>query len=287
MTVGAIDPNALRPGALTPDGSGAPQAGGGRLRWVFTDAVTVTWRNLLAYTRIPDAVFFSSVQPIMFVLLFRYVFGGAITVPGTTYVNFLIAGVYVQTVMFGCVSTSVGLADDLQKGLIERFRALPMARSAVLAGRTTADAARNVLVLIIITGVGYLVGFRVQTNFGLFLCGFLLVLFFAYALSWAFAIIGLTASNSETAQLAAFPLLFPLTFASSAFVPTTTMPGWLQAFTVNQPVSQVIDACRQLMLGDSPTHVWSPDSIWISLVWAVGILIVFAPLAVWRYRRAG
>ena len=287
MTVGTIDPNALRPGALTPDGSGAPRAAGGRLRWVFTDAVTVTWRNLVAYTRIPDAVFFSSVQPIMFVLLFRYVFGGAITVPGTTYVNFLIAGVYVQTVMFGCVSTSVGLADDLQKGLIERFRALPMARSAVLAGRTTADAARNVLVLIIITGVGYLVGFRVQTNFGLFLCGFLLVLFFAYALSWAFAIIGLTASNSEAAQLAAFPLLFPLTFASSAFVPTTTMPGWLQAFTVNQPVSQVIDACRQLMLGNSPTHVWSPDSIWISLVWAVGILIVFAPLAVWRYRRAG
>jgi len=220
------------------------------------------------------------------VLLFRYVFGGAIHIPGTTYVNYLIAGVYVQTVMFGCVSTSVGLADDLHKGLIERFRALPMARSAVLAGRTTADAARNVLVMVIITVVGYLVGFRVQTNFGLFLCGVLLVLFFAYALSWAFAIIGLSASNSETAQLAAFPLLFPLTFASSAFVPTSSMPGWLQAFTVNQPVSQVIDAARQLMLGNTTSGLWSTSNIWKALIWTVGILVVFAPLAVWRYRRA-
>jgi ABC-2 type transport system permease protein/oleandomycin transport system permease protein len=285
VTVGTIDPNAVGPGALTPDGSGAPQAAGGRLRWVFTDAVTVTWRNLVAYTRIPDAIFFSSIQPIMFVLLFRYVFGGAIHIPGTTYVNFLIAGVYVQTVMFGCVSTSVGLADDLHKGLIERFRALPMARSAVLAGRTTADALRNVLVLVIITVVGYLVGFRVQTNFGLFLCGLLLVLFFAYAVGWGFAIVGLTASTSESAQLAAFPLLFPLTFASSAFVTTASMPGWLQAFAKNQPVSQLVDACRQLMLGDSPTHVWTPNSIWISAVWAVGILAVFVPLAVRRYRK--
>ncbi|HVX20160.1 MAG TPA: ABC transporter permease [Acidimicrobiales bacterium] len=283
MTAGTFDVGA--PGALTPSTGGAEMAPGSRLRWAFTDAVTVTWRNLVAYTRIPDAIFFSSIQPIMFVLLFRYVFGGAIQIPGTTYVNYLIAGVYVQTVMFGCVSTSVGLADDLHKGLIERFRALPMARSAVLAGRTTADALRNVVVLVIITAVGYLVGFRVQTNVGLFLCGLLLVLFFAYALGWGFAIIGLSASTSESAQLAAFPLLFPLTFASSAFVPTASMPGWLQAFAVNQPVSQLVNACRQLMLGTSPTHVWSPDAIWISVVWAVGILLVFAPLAVWRYRR--
>jgi len=284
MTAGTFDAR-ITPGALTPDDGGAQTAAGGKLRWMVTDAVTVTWRNLVAYTRIPDAIFFSSIQPIMFVLLFRYVFGGAITVPGTTYVNYLIAGVYVQTVMFGCVSTSIGLADDLHKGLIERFRALPMARSAVLAGRTTADALRNVVVLIIITAVGYLVGFRVQTNFGLFLCGLLLVLFFAYALGWGFAIIGLSASTAESAQLAAFPILFPLTFASSAFVPTSSMPGWLQAFADNQPVSQLVDACRQLMLGTSPTNVWSPDSVWISLVWAVGILAVFAPLAVWRYRK--
>jgi ABC-2 type transport system permease protein/oleandomycin transport system permease protein len=127
----------------------------------------------------------------------------------------------------------------------------------------------------------------VETNFGLFLCGLLLVLFFAYALSWAFAIIGLSASNSETAQLAAFPLLFPLTFASSAFVPTSSMPGWLQAFTVNQPVSQVIDASRQLMLGNTSSGLWSTSNVWQALAWTVGILVVFAPLAVWRYRRAG
>jgi ABC transporter DrrB family efflux protein len=287
MTVGTFGAGTIEPSALTPDASGAGGPTGNRLRWAVTDAVTITWRNLISYTRIPDAIFFSSVQPIMFVLLFRFVFGGAIHVPGTTYVNYLIAGVYVQTVMFGSVSTSVGLAEDLHKGLIERFRALPMARSAVLAGRTTADAARNVLVLIIITAVGYLVGFRVQTNFGLFLCGLLIILFFAYAVSWAFAIVGLSASNSETAQLAAFPILFPLTFASSAFVPVTSMPGWLQAFAKNQPVSQVIDASRQLMLGHTPSGLWSTSNIWIALAWSVGILVVFAPIAVWRYRRAG
>jgi ABC transporter DrrB family efflux protein len=273
--------------ALTPESAGADQAHRSRPYWVVADALTMTWRNLISYTRIPDAIFFSSVQPIMFVLLFRYVFGGAIHVPGTSYVNYLIAGVYVQTVMFGSVSTSVGLAEDLQKGLVERFRALPMARSAVLAGRTSADAVRNVLVLILITGVGYAVGFRVQTNAGEFIAGLLLVLLFAYALSWTFAIIGLSASNSETAQLAAFPILFPLSFASSAFVPVNTMPSWLQTFAANQPVSQVVDATRQLMLGPTSSGLWSTHNIWSALAWSIGILVVFVPLAVWRYRRAG
>jgi ABC-2 type transport system permease protein len=282
MTTATLDPS-----TLAPDPAPAGTGSGGRLRWAVADARTVTWRNLVRYTRIPDAIFFSSVQPIMFVLLFRYVFGGAIQIPGTTYVNYLIAGVYVQTVMFGAVSTSVGLADDLHLGLIERFRALPMARSAVLAGRTTADAVRNVGVLLLITAVGYAVGFRVQTNFFEFVAGLLLVLFFAYALSWGFAIIGLSASNSETAQLAAFPVLFPLTFASSAFVSVQSMPGWLQAFAKNQPVSQVIDASRQLMLGDNPEHLWSTSNIWQALAWSVGLLVVLAPLAVWRYRRSG
>ena len=271
---------------LSPDASLEGIGTRHRLRWAFTDAITMTWRNLINYTRIPDAIFFSSVQPIMFVLLFRYVFGGAIQVPGTSYVNYLIAGVFVQTVMFGSVSTSVGLAEDLHKGLIERFRALPMARSAVLAGRTSADAVRNVGVLLLITVVGYAVGFRVQTSFIEFVAGLLLVLFFAYGLSWAFAIVGLSASNSETAQLAAFPILFPLTFASSAFVPVTTMPGWLQAFAKNQPVSQVVDASRQLMLGDTTSGLWSMHNVWLALAWSAGILIVFAPLAVLRYRRA-
>jgi ABC transporter DrrB family efflux protein len=272
---------------LAPDPAPAGIQPGGRLRWAVADGITVTWRNLKRLTRIPDAIFFSSVQPVMFVLLFRFVFGGAIHVPGTTYVNYLIAGVYVQTVMFGAVSTSVGLAQDFQEGLIERFRALPMARSAVLAGRTTADAVRNVGVLLLITVVGYAVGFRVQTNFFEFIAGLLLVLFFAFALCWGFAIIGMKASNSETAQLAAFPILFPLVFASSAFVPVATMPGWLQAFVEHQPVSQVIDATRQLMLGNSPAHLWSMSNVWIALAWSMGLLAVLAPLAVWTYRRSG
>jgi ABC-2 type transport system permease protein/oleandomycin transport system permease protein len=273
---------------LAPETAGRgldPAATGSRLRWAVADAVTMTWRNLINYTRVPDAIFFSSVQPVMFVLLFRYVFGGAIHVQGNTYVNFLIAGVYVQTVMFGSVATSVGLAEDLHKGLIERFRALPMARSAVLAGRTTADTLRNVGVLVIITGVGYLVGFRVQTNVGEFVLGVLLVLFFANALSWGFAIIGLSASNSETAQLAAFPVLFPLTFASSAFVPVASMPGWLQAFAVHQPVTQVVNATRELMLGGH-SALWSMSNVWQALAWSTGFLVVLAPLAVLRYRRA-
>lgn len=277
----------IQPTTLSPDPTPAGVLLGSRLRWAVTDGITVTWRNLKRLTRIPDAIFFSSVQPVMFVLLFRFVFGGAIHVPGTTYVNYLIAGVYVQTVMFGAVSTSVGLAQDFQEGLIERFRALPMARSAVLAGRTTADAVRNVGVLLLITVVGYLVGFRVQTNFFEFVAGLLLVLFFSYALCWGFAIIGMKASNAETAQLAAFPILFPLVFASSAFVPVTTMPGWLQSFATNQPVSQVIDATRQLMLGDTSSGLWSTSNIWIALAWSAGLLIVLAPLAVRTYRRSG
>lgn len=279
MTSVTVDPR-----SIAPDSTPAGSVSGGRFRWGFADARTVTWRNLIRYTRIPDSIFFSSIQPVMFVLLFRYVFGGAIHIPHTSYVNYLIAGVYVQTVMFGSVSTAVGLAEDLHQGLIERFRALPMARSAVLAGRTTADVVRNIGVLLLITGVGYLVGFRVQTNPFEFLAGLLLVLFFAYALSWGFAIIGLTASNSETAQLAAFPLLFPFTFASSAFVPVTSMPGWLQAFAIHQPVSQVIDASRELMLGGYST-LWSDSNIWQALAWSVGLLAVLAPLAVRRYRK--
>src|SRR6202790_614217 len=190
-----------------------------RLRWAVSDTLTITQRNLLALLRIPEQLFFSTVQPIMFVLLFTYVFGGAIKVPGGNYVNYLMPGVFVQTVAFGAVSTSIGLAEDLQKGLIERFRALPMSRSAVLAGRTTADLFRNVFVIALMTGVGYLVGYRIGTNFFEFLGGAGLLLLLSYALSWGFAFIGLAAPNSETAQLMSFPILFPLTFASSAFVP--------------------------------------------------------------------
>ena len=216
----------------------------------------------------------------MFVLLFRYVFGGAIRVPGVSYVNYLIPGIFVQTVAFGAVSTSIGLAEDLQKGLIERFRALPMARSAVLAGRTFADLCRNVVVVIIITGVGYATGFRIGTHVGAFLAGILLLLAFAYALSWGFAVIGLIAPNSETAQVMSFPVLFPLTFASSAFVPVRSMPHWLQGFANHQPVSVIVNTCRALMIG-GPTS----SLVLQSLLWCAGIVVVLVPLAVHYYRR--
>jgi ABC-2 type transport system permease protein/oleandomycin transport system permease protein len=252
-----------------------------RPRWwnAVLDGAAVTERNLIGYTRIPEALFFSTVQPIMFVLLFRYVFGGAIKVPGLNYVDFLMPGIFVQTVLFGAVQTSIGLAEDLQKGLVERFRSLPMARSAVLAGRTTADMVRNVLVVIIITAMGFAVGFRIHTNVASFIGGLGLVLLFVYSLSWGFAIIGLAAPNSETAQVMSFPLLFPLVFASSAFVPVATMPGWLQPFARHQPVSVLIDAARAAMVGGPTTKY-----VLQSLAWSVGLLIVLVPLAVRRYR---
>jgi ABC-2 type transport system permease protein/oleandomycin transport system permease protein len=253
-----------------------------RLRWAVSDAAALTGRNLLAYVRLPQLVVFSTIQPIMFVLIFRYVFGGAIQVPGETFVDYLMPGIFVQTVAFGAVGTGVGLAEDMGKGIIERFRSLPMARSSVLAGRTLADLVRNVFVVFLMVVVGLLVGFRVGTNALAFLAGVLLILAFGYSLSWIFALVGLGASNAETAQAMAFPTLFPLVFASSAFVPVDTMPGWLQAFAANQPVSVTVDATRALMLGGRPTTA----VVLKSLAWTVAILVVFAPLAVRRYRRA-
>ncbi len=250
-----------------------------QLRFVVSDTLTLTKRNILNHIRIPESFFFATVQPIMFVLLFRYVFGGAIKTPEANYVNYLMPGIFVQTVVFGSVSTGVGLAEDLQKGLIERFRALPMSRSAVLAGRTTADLCRNVFVVIVMTAVGFAVGFRPTTGVFLYVAGCLLILAFAYSLSWAMALIGLSAPNSETAQVMSFPLLFPLTFASSAFVPVSSMPSWLQGFATYQPVSVTVTACRALMIG-GPTAGWVVQSV----LWAIAITAVMVPLAVRRYR---
>jgi ABC transporter DrrB family efflux protein len=264
------------------------------IKWVVLDTLTVTKRNLIAFTRVPEALFFSSIQPIMFVLLFRYVFGGAIRTPGFPYVDYMMPGIFVQTVSFGAMNTAIGIAEDLQKGLIERFRALPMARSAVLAGRTTSDLLRNIGVVVLLTLIGYAVGFRIGTNIPEYICGALLILGFAYALSWGAAVIGLSATNSETAQLMGFPILLPLTFASSAFVPVSTMPGWLQAFAQHQPVTIVINAARALMNGHPATsaataQLFSTTStgtaVWQALAWIGGILIVLVPLAVRRYRK--
>jgi len=269
---------------VAPTIAGAPHSDsiGSRVRWAISDTLTVTKRNILSYTRIPEALFFSTVQPIMFVLLFRYVFGGAINAPGTTYVNYLMPGIFVQTVIFGAMSTAAGLSEDLHKGLIERFRALPMSRAAVLAGRTTSDVVRNVFVVILITAVGYAVGFRIGTNVAYFLCGVLLILFFAYSLSWGFAYIGLSAPNAETAQVMVFPLIFPLLFASSAFVPIRYMPGWLQAFAYHQPVTQVVNAARSLMVGGV---LHDTGAVEAALLWCAGLLVVLAPAAVRKYRK--
>jgi ABC-2 type transport system permease protein len=255
---------------------------GSRLGWAVADIVTMAKRNILAVLRTPEALFFTTLQPIMFVLLFTYVFGGAIHVPGGHYIDFLMPGVFVQTVIFGAMSSAAGLAEDLHKGIIERFRALPMSRSAVLAGRTTSDLVRNFFVMILISIVGFAVGFRIGTNFGLFCCGVLVILFFAYALSWGFAYIGLSAPNAETAQVMVFPLIFPLLFASSAFVPVATMPGWLQVFAEHQPVTQVVNASRSLMVGGA---LQDSGAVWSALLWTVGLLVVLAPVAVRKYRK--
>lgn len=260
---------------------------GNRASMALLDALTITWRNIIAITRIPEALFFSTLQPVMFVLLFRYVFGGAIPIPGLSYVNYMMAGIFVQTMAFGSMGTAIGLSEDLSKGLIERFRSLPMARSAVLAGRTTADLVRNVFVLVLMTGVGYAVGFRIGNGIARFLGACLILLLFSYALAWVFALVGLAAPNPETAQVMAFPILFPLTFASGAFVPVSRMPGWLQAFAHNQPVNAVIDAARALMLR-LPSSLQAESTATLvlkALAWIGGILVVFVFLSVRKYRK--
>ncbi|MBN2622006.1 MAG: ABC transporter permease [Acidimicrobiales bacterium] len=246
------------------------------------DALAITWRNLLAYVRLPELLVFSTIQPIMFVLLFRYVFGNSIALsdPTIDYVDYLMPGIIVQTAVFGAAGTGIGLAEDMAKGLIERFRSLPMARSAVLAGRTIADSVRNVFVMLLITVVGFAVGFRIHGGVPAYALALLLVLLFAFALSWVVATIGLGAPNGEAAQAAIFPMLFPLTFASSAFVDTSYMPGWLQAFANNQPVTVTVDVARDLVLGH-PVG-WG---IVASVAWSLGIVALFGPLAVRRYRR--
>jgi len=248
---------------------------------VVSDALAVARRNLIGLMRVPTTVMFSTIQPVIFVLMFRYVFGGAIRVPGVRYVDFLMAGIFVQTVTFGAMNTGVGLAMDLQTGLIERFRSLPMARSAVLAGRTLADAVRNLFVIALMVIVGFIVGFRVHTGVVPFAGAIVLLLLFGIAMSWIMAFIGLSTGNAEASQAASFPLMAVLVFASSAFVSTASMPGPLRAYANHQPVTATVDAVRSLVLGGPTTgHVLT------ALAWMVGITVVFATLSVGRYRRA-
>ena len=255
--------------------------GRSRAAWAISDSLHVAKRNLIAMARTPQVLVLSTIQPIVFVLLFRYVFGGSIHVPGVRYVDFLMAGIFVQVVTFGAMNTGVGLAEDLQKGLIERFRSLAMARSAVLAGRAIADTVRNLFVIVLMIIMGFIVGFHLHTN-GVELLGAVVVLImFGLAMSWVMALVGLMTRNAEAAQAAAFPLMALLVFASDAFVSTKSMPGPLRAYANHQPVSATVDAVRALVLG-GPTL----SKVALAVAWAAGIVAVFAPIAVRRYRQA-
>jgi ABC-2 type transport system permease protein/oleandomycin transport system permease protein len=249
----------------------------------LSDTGAVAVRNLINLRRVPRLFVFTLIQPVIFVILFRYVFAGAIQVSIATpypYVDYLMPGIFIQTVVFGSITTGIGIATDVQSGLLERFRALPMSRTAFLAGRTFSDLVRNILVVALITGVGFAVGFRIHTNAVLFAVGLLLVVAFSYVLSWLFALVGLLLRDPESAQAASFPVMAPLVFASSAFVPVATMPSWLQGFAKYQPVSVTASAVRALSIG-GPTSTYVIQS----LAWIAGILVVGIPLAVWRYRR--
>jgi ABC transporter DrrB family efflux protein len=266
--------------SVVTDSGGVQPRRGGKLYWALVDGWVLAKRNLVQIPRIPELLVFATIQPVMFVLLFRYVFGGAIDVGGESYVNYLMAGIFVQTVAFGSVSTGIGLSEDLQKGLVDRFRSLPMARSAVLTGRTIADLVRNFFVVLVMLLVGIIVGFRPDAGVAGWAGAIGLLLLLSFSFSWIGATIALLMRSTEAVQSAGFIWLFPLTFASSAFVPTEDMPGWLQAFANHQPMTQVIDAVRAFLLGQPVgSHGWQ------ALAWCVGILVIFIPFSVSLYRR--
>jgi ABC transporter DrrB family efflux protein len=251
------------------------------MRRLVTDTMIIAERNLIRLPRRPELLLAFTVQPVMFTLLFRYVFGGAINTGAIPYFEYLIPGIVVQTIAFGGFVTALGLNDDVHKGLIDRFRSLPMARPAVLAGRTLADVATNALTIVVLVVTGVIVGFSFETGVLSVIAGFGLLLLIGYAFSWVFAFAGLVASTPESAQSVGFIVIFPLTFISSAFVPPATMPEPLRWFAGVNPFTIMVDAMRALWTG-APAH----SDVLGAVAWVIGILVVFAPLAVARYRRA-
>jgi ABC-2 type transport system permease protein/oleandomycin transport system permease protein len=253
------------------------------VRRLVTDTLVIAERNLVRLPRAPDLLLAFTVQPVMFVLLFRYVFGGAIrTPPGITYANFLIPGIIVQNIAFGGFVTALGLNEDVHKGLIDRFRSLPMARPAVLAGRTFSDIVTNLLSMTVLTVTGLIIGFSFSHTTALdVIAGVGILVLFGYAFSWVFALVGLLVSSPESANSFGFIAIFPLTFISSAFVPPQLMPAALRAFANVNPFTIVVDAMRHLWIGQA-----AGNYVWGAVVWSVVIIAVFAPLAVRRYRRA-
>ena len=271
MTAIAIHPPQDAPGLFT------------RARWAVSDTLTISRRNLLVWARVPAYIMFTIIQPVMFVLLFRYVFGGAIAVNTKGgYVNFLLPGILAQTAAFACFGTAISLAQELKKGVIDRFRSMPMARSAVLGGRLVADTARMTVTILIVVGVGYLVDFRFQNGAVPAVAMIVLATVFGLAICCISAFTGLAIGDEESVQAFGLIWLFPITFLSSAFVPIASMPGWLQAFANNQPVTWVINTMRALALG-GPIEA----NLLKSIASLAAIFIVFAPLAVRAYKRAG
>jgi ABC-2 type transport system permease protein/oleandomycin transport system permease protein len=247
---------------------------------VVSDTLILAERNLVRLPRAPDLLLAFTVQPVMFVLLFVYVFGGAINTPGYSYEDFLLPGIIVQNVAFGGFVTALGLNEDLNKGLIDRFRSLPMSRAAVLAGRTLADVVTNALSILVLLVTGLIIGFSFDANLLEIVAGFALLLLFGYAFSWVFALLGLLVSSPEAANSVGFIAVFPLTFISSAFVPVESMPSVLRWFAEINPFTVTVDAMRALWVG-APAG----DAVWGAVVWSLVITAIFAPLAVQRYRR--
>jgi ABC-2 type transport system permease protein len=255
------------------------------------DGAVVAKRNLIKVKRVPDLLVFSTLSPIMFVLLFAFVFGSAIPIPGINYREFLMAGIFAQTVVFGATITGASLAEDLQKGIIDRFRSLPMSRSAVLVGRTAADVANNVIVLVVMSLTGLAVGWRIHTSVPEALAAYLLLLLFAYAMSWVMALVGLTVRTPEVVNNASFIVIFPLTFIANTFVPTNNFPPVLKAIADWNPISALVEAARVLfgnVAPNAPTPTAWPlqHPVPYVLIWVAGILAVFVPLAVAQFKRA-
>ena len=249
-------------------------------RLALRDIWGITRRNLRRIIRTPQLVFISIVQPALILILFRYVLSGAIHIPGINYVDYMVPAIFLEAVLLGGMTTALALAQDLQAGMIDRFRSLPMARSAVLAGRTIADICRNSLALGFVILLGLLVGFRFNNSLGACLAGVGLIILFGYAFTWVYAAVGLAVKDPQTAQMAAILPMFILFFASSAFVPVFTMPGWLQPFAANQPVTVVVDAVRALFEGGPAYHY-----VWQAVVWCLGIFVVFLMVSLNMYRR--
>jgi ABC transporter DrrB family efflux protein len=251
------------------------------IEYAASDTFQVAKRSLKRIRRQPDLLVGFTIQPIMFVLLFVYVFGGAINTGDLDYVDFLMPGIIVQSMVFGGFVTALGLAEDLNKGLIDRFRSLPMWVPAVVSGRILADAGTNVIQLAIMFTVGIAVGFRFHASPWEIAAGIALLLLIGYAFSWVFAFIGLSASSPEASNAIGFTILFPITFISSAFVPVETMPGWLQPIAEHNPFTTMVDAARALFVGTP-----AGNNIWGAIVWSLVIIAVFSVLAIWRYRRS-